>query len=89
MKGKKYEYPKTQILLVEALKWMQKRTEIVKIWTSEILKPKIMSNKKEKQQIQNSEHNIIAFKSEKIWIPQNSNITRWSSKIEEKKKRNS
>ena len=31
LKAKKYEYPKTQILLVEALKSWQKRTEIVKI----------------------------------------------------------
>ena len=30
LKGKKYEYPKTQILLVEALKSRQKRAEIVK-----------------------------------------------------------
>ena len=31
LKAKKYEYLKTQILLVEALKSRQKRTEIVKI----------------------------------------------------------
>ena len=31
LKVKKYEYPKTQILLVEALKLRQKRAEIVKI----------------------------------------------------------
>ena len=31
LKGKKYEQPKTRILLVEALKSRQKRTEIVKI----------------------------------------------------------
>ena len=37
LKGKKYEYAETQILFVEALKSRQKRTEIVKIRTSEIL----------------------------------------------------
>ena len=31
LKWKKYEYSKTQILLIEALKSGQKRTEIVKI----------------------------------------------------------
>ena len=31
LEGKKYEQPKTQILLVEALKSWQKRTETVKI----------------------------------------------------------
>ena len=37
LQTKKYEYHKTEILLIEALKSRQKRTEIVKIRTSEIL----------------------------------------------------
>ena len=44
LKAKKYEYPETQILLVEALKSRQKRTKIVKIRTSEILYSWITEN---------------------------------------------